>query len=113
MGVKMFKIYRYTESVTDFTPLSGAVNTYNIIKKEGKLEELDFLLRDLFPGGISEMQLNDILKFESDWLFAQLDINNVIECYFCGSIHDKEDLEEDEDGSKLCPDCLHKILSGE
>ena len=103
----MLKIYK--ESVTDFEPWEGAVSTYEAIEEEGKLEELDLLLDELYPDGISETQLNDILWFESGWAFAQLGINDMVECYFCGEILDEEDLEEDEDGSKLCPNCHHEI----
>ena len=42
-------------------------------------------------------------------LFAQLGINGMVECHYCGTISDEEDLEEDEDGSKLCPNCQHEI----
>lgn len=104
---KMLKIY--VESVSNYNPWSGAVSTYEAIVEENKLDDLDFLLEELYPEGISESHLNDILWFESDWVFAKLGINGMIECYFCGAIHDEEDLEEDEDGSKLCPNCQHEI----
>ena len=40
---------------------------------------------------------------------AQLGIGNMVECGYCGEIYDEEDLEEDEDGEKLCPNCQHEI----
>lgn len=103
----MVKIYK--ETVSEFTPWRGAVSTYDAIAKENKLDDLDFLLEELYPEGISEGQLNDILWFESDWVYAQLGIGDVVECHYCGTISDEEDLEEDEDGLRICPSCQHEI----
>lgn len=103
----MLKIYK--ETVSEFTPWQGAVSTYDTIVEENKLDDLDFLLEELYPEGISESQLNDILWFESDWVFAQLGIGNMVECGYCGTISDEEDLEEDEDVLRICPSCHHEI----
>lgn len=99
----MLKIY--VDTTENFKPWSGAVSTYETIAEEDKLDDLDFLLEELYPEGISESHLNDILWFESDWVFAQLGINDMVG----GEIFDEEDLEEDEDEEKLCPNCQHKI----
>ena len=104
---KMLKIY--VDTTANYKPWSGAVNTYETIEEEDKLDDLDFLLEELYPEGISESHLNDILWFESDWVFAQLGIGNMVECGYCGEIYDEEDLEEDENGEKLCPNCQHEI----
>lgn len=103
----MLKIY--VDTTANYKPWSGAVSTYEAIEEENKLDDLDFLLEELYPEGISESHLNDILWFESDWVFAQLGIGNMVECGYCGEISDKEDLEEDEDGEKVCPNCEHVI----
>lgn len=102
----MLKIY--VDTTANYKPWCGAVSTYETIVEEDKLDDLDFLLEELYPEGISESHLNDILWFESDWVFAQLGIGNMVECGYCGEIYD-EDLEEDEDGEKLCPNCQHEI----
>ena len=104
---KMLKIY--VDTTANYKPWCGAVSTYETIVEEDKLDDLDFLLEELYPEGISESHLNDILWFESDWVFAQLGIGNMVECGYCGEIYDEEDLEEDEDGEKLCPNCQHEI----
>lgn len=103
----MLKIY--VDTTANYKPWCGAVSTYETIVEEDKLDDLDFLLEELYPEGISESHLNDILWFESDWVFAQLGIGNMVECGYCGEIYDEEDLEEDEDGEKLCPNCQHEI----
>lgn len=68
------KLYRELD-LTRFEPWSGAVDTYNTIYNADKLEELEFLLEELYPEGIEETQLNDLLWFEDEWLFECLGIS--------------------------------------
>ena len=72
--------------INDFEPWSGAVYAWNTIQDENKVEELDFLLEDLYPEGIDEGKLNDLLWFEYEWLFESLGISD-----------DEDDDEEDEE----------------
>ena len=67
------KLYRELD-LTRFEPWSGAVDTYERIYNKGKLDDLEFLLSDLYPEGIEETQLNDLLWFEDEWLFECLGI---------------------------------------
>ena len=78
------KMKIYTEDLNDYKPWSGAVDTYNTIEEHDKLEELEQLIDELYPDGISFTSLNDILWFDSEFIFEQLGIQN-------------EDDEEDED----------------
>ena len=71
----------------NYQPWSGAVDTWNTIEDNGLLEELDTLLEDLYPDGLSETELNDLLWFDSDWIFEQLGISE----------DEDEDDEDDED----------------
>ena len=68
------KIYRELD-LTRFEPWSGAVDTYNAICNADKLNDLEFLLEELYPEGIEETQLNDLLWFESEWLLESLGIS--------------------------------------
>lgn len=68
------KLYRELD-LTRFEPWSGAVDTYNTIYNANKLNDLECLLDELYPNGIEETQLNDLLWFESDWLFECLGIS--------------------------------------
>ena len=70
-----------------YHPWSGAVDTWNTIEDNGLLEDLDALLEDLYPDGLSETELNDLLWFDSDWIFEQLGISE----------DEDEDDEDDED----------------
>ena len=64
----------------------GAVDTLDRINNEGKAEVLETVLEELYPEGMDETQLNDILWFESDWCFEM-----------CG-IYEEEDEENEEEG---------------
>ena len=100
---------KITMGIENFKPWSGAVSTWEEIQEAGKVEELDYLLEELYPEGIDEGKLNDLLWFESDWLFSQLGINGCVECFYCGAINEEEDIEEDELGNSVCPNCQHVI----
>ena len=66
----------YTElDLTRFEAWSGAVSTYDRIAEEDKLDQLEQLLEELYPDGIEETQLNDLLWFEDEWLFECLGIS--------------------------------------
>lgn len=48
----------------------GAVNTYERLEREGKLDELDSLLPDMFSkDDVEETELNDLLWFEPDTVY--------------------------------------------
>lgn len=51
---------------------SGAKETKQAIIDADKVEEFDALIEELYPDGIDETQLNDILWFEEDRLFEIL-----------------------------------------
>ena len=77
----------YTEiSLEDFEAWSGAVSTLDRIKSEGKCDELEATLEELYPDGMDETQLNDLLWFEEDWIFETLGIRTESEI--------REELEE-------------------
>lgn len=69
---------------TKYSPWSGAIDTYNTIEEAGKLEEFESLIDELYPDGIEEVKLNDILWFEDDWILEML-----------GLSEEEEDEEED------------------
>lgn len=72
------KIYR-EESLSDFEWWSGAVATANRIWEERGLEgwnELEAMLEDVYPDGIDETALNDLLWFEPDTVYEWLGIDD-------------------------------------
>jgi hypothetical protein len=62
-------------SLNDFEPWSGAVSTWELIVNADKVEALDFMLEDLYPEGISNTELNDLLWFEASWILDMLSID--------------------------------------
>jgi len=61
-------------TLRDFKAWSGAVDTQETILNEGKGEEFDSLIEEIYPDGIEETHLNDLLWFEEDWLYEMLGI---------------------------------------
>lgn len=53
----------------------GAVDTLNAVLDEGKEGELMELLDELYHDGVDEIELNDFLAFEDDYIFQNLDID--------------------------------------
>ena len=53
----------------DFQPWSGAVDTWNTLEEFNKISTLECILEDIYPDGIDETTLNDILWFEEESVF--------------------------------------------
>lgn len=87
------KIYRELD-IHRFEPWSGAVDTYNTISEADKLDQLESLLEDLYPDGIEETNLNDLLWFESEWVLESLGITENQEWLF-----DSDDVDKLEQSS--------------
>lgn len=62
----------YSEGIENYKPWSGAVSFYEEIVDAGKLDYLEQVLEDIYPDGMSETDLNDLLWFDEeivrDWL---------------------------------------------
>ena len=67
------KVYKEI-NLTDFETWQGATSTKQIIIKENKENEFNELIEELYPDGIDETELNDILWFEKEYLFEALNI---------------------------------------
>ena len=78
------KVYQEI-GIRDFEAWSGAIATQDLIIKHNKEDEFDALIEELYPDGIEETRLNDILWFDSEWVLKFLEIN------------EEEDEEEDFD----------------
>ena len=58
--VKIMKVYQEI-GIRDFEAWSGAIATKDLIIENNKEDEFDALIEELYPDGIDETQLNDIL----------------------------------------------------
>lgn len=67
------KVYQEI-SIRDFEAWSGAVATKDLIIEHDKADEFDALIEELYPDGIDETQLNDILWFDDEWVLESLGI---------------------------------------
>lgn len=70
------KIYR-EESLSNFEWWSGAKNTANRIweeKGEEGFDQLEAILEDVYPEGIDETKLNDLLWFDAETVYEWLEI---------------------------------------
>ena len=84
------KIYS-EQNLADFKFWSGAKTTASRIWKEKGtegFEQLEVILEDLYPDGIDETDLNDLLWFDADTVYEWLGI-------------DEEDEDEDEEQSDV------------
>ena len=61
--------------LTEFEPWSGGVATKARIIEEGLETEFDSLIEELYEDGIDETTLNDLLWFESEWIYESLGID--------------------------------------
>lgn len=85
----------YTSSLENFHPSERAEDLWNEIKEHKKLEDLEYALETLYPDGISDIALDDLLCFDEDWIRDLIDLeesNTEDE-----DIEDAEDFEDEED----------------
>ena len=61
-------------SLKNFKAWSGAKDTLNKLIELDKCDELEFILDDLYPDGLADTQLNDILWFDDEWIYETLGI---------------------------------------
>ena len=66
-------------NLKDFETWSGATETKNIIINEGKKEEFEELIEELFPNGVSATELNDLLWFDQEYVLDILGIETELE----------------------------------
>ena len=58
------RVYNENLTLRNFDAWSGAVDTKETIINEGKDKDFDYLIEELYPDGITDTQLNDLLWFE-------------------------------------------------
>lgn len=63
-------------SLRNFDAWAGAKDTKQLILDNNKEDEFEFLMEDLYPDGMTDTKLNDILWFEEDWICEMLAIDN-------------------------------------
>ena len=61
-------------NLKNFKAWSGAKDTLNKLIELDKCDDLEFILDDLYPEGLTDAQLNDILWFDDEWIYETLGI---------------------------------------
>ena len=90
-------IINETASLWNFDAWSGAVSTKNRIIEAGMCDEFDALIEECFPEGLTDVTLNDILWFDSDWIYETLGIKDEEDDEEENEEEDDEDEEENEE----------------
>ena len=80
------KIINNDASIKNFEAWSDGESTKETILNAGKASEFDELIEELYSDGIEEAALNDLLWFESEWIYETLGISE-----------DDEENESEED----------------
>lgn len=68
-----------------FVPSEDVEKIWNFIKREEKIEALDFILKDMYPEGIADEELNELLATNSDWILGILGLGE----YFGGDFDEE------------------------
>ena len=66
----------YELDLNSFEAWSGAKETLERIQCEGKCAELENILEELYPDGMTETELNDLLWFEPETVYEWLGIRS-------------------------------------
>ena len=66
----------YELDLNSFQAWSGAKDTLERIQREGKCAELENILEELYPDGMTETELNDLLWFDSESVYEWLGIRS-------------------------------------
>lgn len=68
------KVINDNLSLFNFDAWSGAKDTKNELIEKSLVDDFERLIDELYPDGLTDTQLNDILWFERDWIFESLGI---------------------------------------
>lgn len=61
-------------SLINFDAWSGAKDTKQVIIDNNMVEEFNSLIEELYPDGLTDTQLNDLLWFDDAFIFESLGI---------------------------------------
>ena len=108
----------YELDLNSFQAWSGAKDTLDRIQREGKCAELENVLEELYPNGMTETQLNDLLWFDSEQVYEWLGIRS--EEQIRKEIKEAEDeladmqsdLEDELDDEELTTEERAEIIDG-
>ena len=86
----------YYDFPGSYRPWSGAVETWDYIEENDAIDDLERFIDEMYPDGIGETELNDLLWFDSDYVYESLGLRNP-------DAEDEEDEDEEEEEEELVP----------
>ena len=67
-------IIKTETNLRNFEAWGGAIETKNLILDAEMEEEFEELIEEIYPDGLSDTKLNDILWFDGSWILETLGI---------------------------------------
>ena len=86
--------YTVDESLRNFQFWSGAKETVKELTAE-QLDQMESILEDCYPDGITDTQINDIFWFETDWIAEQLGFRSWE--HLTGNDPEEEEFDDEEE----------------
>ena len=83
------------DDFSSYEPWGAAVSTFDIIQNADKMNALEQLIDEMYPDGIDKTELNDLLAFESDWIYSMLDMPHDEDVVYDDVAVEVEDDEEE------------------
>ena len=80
-------------TLDQFEPWSGAEDTLYTIQRANKIDEFESIIEEEYPDGIDETTLNDLLRFDKDWVYDVLDIKKQLTVLIYDLVYDDDDEE--------------------
>ena len=62
-GLKIYKI-----GLEEFEPSKRAEELLEEVREKGKLDQLECVLEELYPDGIGDIELDDLLSYEEEYI---------------------------------------------
>lgn len=93
-------------SLENFEAWSGAVDTLNTLREKDLCDRLESMLDDLYPDGMTDTELNDLLWFEEDAIAEWLGFRDWEDLENDGEEEDEEDEAKLEEACAWLTECV-------
>ena len=98
-------------SLENFEAWSGAISTLNTLKEKDLCDRLESMLEDLYPDGMTDTELNDLLWFEEDSIAEWLGFSSWEDLENDGEEEEEEEeADTDAEGKELLDYCVGEEL---
>ena len=104
----------YKLDLEKYEAWGGGEDTIRRIQDEGMENNFYALLESIYPTGIDETALNDLLRFEADWIYESLGMKTDEELEELAKLAESGDFDGFCSTFANCDDCpLHSMHGGE